>query len=96
MRIEERWISPYLSRQTSPIRSPEEYIKETIAFCFKVGSYLSQYYDINFSQTYEIMLEKNYIEEIAYRIPYAQEETAEKAGILVKDLEGYMKGMCRR
>lgn len=59
-------------------------------------SYLAQYYDINFSQTYEIMLEKDYIEDIAYRIPYAQEETAEKVGILVKDLEEYMKGMCRR
>lgn len=54
-------------------------------------SYLAQYYDINFSQTYEIMKEQAYVRKIAYRVPYALPETREKIDILVKELEEHME-----
>lgn len=54
-------------------------------------SYLAQYYDINFPQTYEIMKEQAYVRKIAYRVPYALPETREKIDILVKELEEHME-----
>lgn len=57
-------------------------------------SYLAQYYDINFSQTYEIMKEKDHVRKIADRVPYALLETREKIETLVKELEGHMEDFC--
>ena len=41
-------------------------------------SYIAQYYDINFPETYEIMREHDYVKRIMDRVPYALPETQEK------------------
>ncbi len=53
-------------------------------------SYIAQYYDINFPETYEIMREHDYVRKIADRVPYALPETQEKMDILVSEMEKYM------
>ena len=53
-------------------------------------SYIAQYYDINFPETYEIMREHDYVKRIADRVPYALPETQEKMDILVAEMEKYM------
>lgn len=53
-------------------------------------SYLAQYFDVNFRETFEIMKEENYIRRIADRIPYENQDTARKVETLVKMLEEYM------
>ena len=45
-------------------------------------SYIAQYYDINFPETYEIMGEHDYVKRIKDRVPYALPETQEKMDIL--------------
>lgn len=50
-------------------------------------SYMAQYFDINFRETREIIMENNYNRRIADRIPYENPDTAEKVEILVKMLE---------
>ena len=53
-------------------------------------SYIAQYYDINFPETYEIMREHNYVKRIKDRVPYALPETQEKMDILAAEMEKYM------
>ena len=53
-------------------------------------SYIAQYYDINFSETYEIMREHDYVKRIKDRVPYALPETQEKMDALEAELEKYM------
>ena len=53
-------------------------------------SYIAQYYDINFPETYEIMGEHDYVKRIKDRVPYALPETQEKMDILETELEKYM------
>lgn len=53
-------------------------------------SYIAQYYDINFPETYEIMREHDYVKRIMDRVPYALPETQEKMDILVAEMEEYM------
>ena len=53
-------------------------------------SYIAQYYDINFPETYEIMREHDYVKRIMDRVPYALPETQEKMDILETELEKYM------
>ena len=53
-------------------------------------SYIAQYYDINFPETYEIMREHDYVKKIADRVPYALPDTKEKMDILVAEMEKYM------
>ena len=53
-------------------------------------SYLAQYYDINFPETYEIMREHDYVKKIADRVPYALPETQEKMDILAAEMGEYM------
>ena len=53
-------------------------------------SYIAQYYDINFPETYEIMYEHDYVKRIMDRVPYALPETQEKMDILVIEMEKYM------
>lgn len=50
-------------------------------------SYMAQYFDINFRETREIIMENNYNRRIADRIPYENPDTEEKVEILVKMLE---------
>lgn len=54
-------------------------------------SYIAQYYDINFPETYEIMKEHDYVKKIADRVPYALPETKKKMDILVEQMEEYME-----
>ena len=53
-------------------------------------SYIAQYYDIYFPETYEIMREHDYVKRIMDRVPYALPETQEKMDILVIEMEKYM------
>lgn len=53
-------------------------------------SYLAQYYDVNFPETFAIMRENNYLRRIADRIRYEEKDTALKIEFLVKELEEYM------
>ena len=53
-------------------------------------SYIAQYYDINFPETYEIMGEHDYVKRIKDRVPYALPETQEKMDILEAELDKYM------
>ena len=53
-------------------------------------SYIAQYYDINFPETYEIMREHDYVKRIMDRVPYALPETQEKMDILAAEMEKYM------
>lgn len=54
-------------------------------------SYLAQYFDVNFRETYEIIKENNYNRRIADRIPYENKDTAQKVEILVKMLDENMR-----
>lgn len=53
-------------------------------------SYIAQYYDINFPETYEIMREHDYVKRIMDRVPYALPETQEKMDILAAEMGEYM------
>lgn len=59
-------------------------------------SYVAQYFDINFPQTFQIMKEHDYIKKIVDRIPYAQQDTREKMNILERKMETYMDTRTRR
>lgn len=50
-------------------------------------SYIAQYYDLNFPETWEIMRERNYIRRIVERLSYEDPETAERMRNLTIDLE---------
>lgn len=52
-------------------------------------SYIVQYYDLNFKESWEIMKEKNYISRIAGRLDYAEEDTRKKIQLLVKEMNEY-------
>ena len=54
-------------------------------------SYLAQYFDVNFRETYEIIKENNYNRRIADRIPYKNKDTAQKVEILSKKLDENMR-----
>lgn len=53
-------------------------------------SYMAQYFDINFRETFDIIKENNYNRRIADRLHYEQKDTADKVEILVKMLEEFM------
>lgn len=53
-------------------------------------SYVAQYYDINFPETFSIMKEENYVPRIVERIHYTDPDTAEKMQILTQNMEQYM------
>ena len=59
-------------------------------------SYIAQYYDINFPETYEIMREHDYVKRIMDRVPYALPETQEKMDILAAEMEEYMDERIRK
>ena len=52
-------------------------------------SYIVQYYDLNFKESWEILREKNYISRIADRLDYAEEDTRKKIQLLVKEMNEY-------
>lgn len=54
-------------------------------------SYIAQYYDLNFPETWEIMKEKNYIRRIVNRLSYENPETAEKMEQLIRETEAFME-----
>lgn len=54
-------------------------------------SYLAQYYDINFPETCEIIEEEDYINRIAGRLTYQEQDTRTKLHILTEDLNGYLE-----
>lgn len=53
-------------------------------------SYLAQYYDINFPETFMIMKEKHYIQDIVKRVSYKEADTKEKMMILLNEIEHFM------
>ena len=53
-------------------------------------SYIAQYYDVNFPQTYMIMKEEDYIARIVNRLTYTQADTAEKMKYLTTQITAYM------
>lgn len=54
-------------------------------------SYVAYIYDINFKETLQIIREKNYIHRIICRIPYGNEDTAEKMRRLESDIMAYLE-----
>ena len=54
-------------------------------------SYVAQYYDLNFKETWQIMKEKNYISRIIKRLDYKDEDTREKMEILDQQMNAHME-----
>ena len=54
-------------------------------------SYVAQYYDLNFKETWQIMKEKNYISRIIKRLEYKDKDTREKMEILEQQMNAYME-----
>lgn len=59
-------------------------------------SYIAQYYDVNFPETFSIMKEQNYIPRIAERLHYTDTDTAEKMRLLTEEMEQYMCKMIEK
>ena len=58
-------------------------------------SYVAQYYDLNFKETWQIMKEKDYISRIIKRLDYKDEDTREKMEILDQQMNAHMeKSLC--
>ena len=54
-------------------------------------SYVAQYYDLNFKETWQIMKENNYISRIINRLEYKDKDTREKMEILDHQMTDYME-----
>lgn len=54
-------------------------------------SYVAQYYDVNFPETFSIMKEENYIPRIVERLHYTDSDTAAKMGILTEEMQQFME-----
>lgn len=54
-------------------------------------SYIVYIYDMNFKETLEIVKEKNYMSAIIHRIPYANQDTAEKMARIEADVLAYLE-----
>ena len=54
-------------------------------------SYVAQYYDLNFKETWQIMKEENYISRIIKRLDYKDKDTREKMEILDRQMNDYME-----
>ena len=54
-------------------------------------SYVAQYYDLNFKETWQIMKEKNYISRIIKRLDYKDEDTREKMEILDRQMNAHLE-----
>lgn len=54
-------------------------------------SYIAQFFDVNFPETWEIIRERNYIPAIVSRLHYEEEDTAEKMSILTAQMQSYME-----
>ncbi|WP_373212003.1 HD domain-containing protein [Ruminococcus sp. 5_1_39BFAA] len=60
-------------------------------------SYVAQYYDVNFPETWEIIKEKNYVRRIVERLHYKDPETFQKMEQLTAEMEAYMESeICRK
>ena len=55
------------------------------------ASYVAQYYDLNFKETWQIMKEENYISRIIRRLDYKDEDTKVKMEILEQQMNDYME-----
>ncbi len=55
-------------------------------------SYVAQYYDVNFPETFCIMEEKNYIAKIVGRLHYTDPDTVSKMKILTEEMHQFMDG----
>ncbi|MDO4308325.1 MAG: HD domain-containing protein [Eubacteriales bacterium] len=55
-------------------------------------SYVAQYYDVNFPETFSIMKEENYIPRIVDRLHYTDPDTAAKMRTLTEEMEQFMSG----
>ena len=56
-------------------------------------SYVAYFYDVYFKETMEIILEHDYIRRIIKRIPYRNEDTAEKMNILERKLISHARSL---
>ena len=54
-------------------------------------SYVAQYYDLNFKETWQIMKENNYISRIINRLDYPDKDTGEKMEMLNRQMTDYME-----
>ena len=54
-------------------------------------SYVAQYYDLNFKETWQIMKEENYISRIIKRLDYKEKDTRGKMEILDQQMTDYME-----
>ena len=56
-------------------------------------SYVAQYYDLNFKETWQIMKEEDYISRIIWRLDYKEKDTLEKMKILDQQMNDYMENI---
>ena len=56
-------------------------------------SYVAQYYDLNFKETWQIMKEEDYIFRIIWRLDYKEKDTLEKMKILDQQMNDYMENI---
>ncbi|MDO4976862.1 MAG: HD domain-containing protein [Eubacteriales bacterium] len=57
-------------------------------------SYIAYFYDINFKETFSIILENDYIPQIFARIPYSNPDTKEKMEIFKEAMMRYIRNYC--
>lgn len=60
------------------------------------ASYIAQLYDVNFSATFSIVLENNYLEKMIWRLSYEDADTKAKMQLLAQNLEAFMKKRIER
>ena len=53
-------------------------------------SYLAYFFDVNFSETFQIIEEENYVERIIQQIPYSNPDTQKKMDILCERLQTFI------
>ena len=59
-------------------------------------SYVAQYYDLYFRETWEIMKEENYISRIIHRLKYKDADTKKKMEILEEKMNVYMNDIVKK
>lgn len=60
------------------------------------ASYIAQLYDVNFSATFSIVLENNYLEKMIWRLSYEDADTKAKMHLLAQNLKSFMKKRIER
>lgn len=58
-------------------------------------SYLAQIFDVNFTETFQLIKEKDYIHKTADRIPYTNPKTAKRMKKIIRIADEYVEEKCK-